>query len=133
MTILIPLLIVVIIIGALTGGKSLGGVVKKGCGFLAFIVSLTIVVIAILFAISASENTPNTNEEGTSSSASAYFIVAQDCATYTKPNIESDVSGGLDIGDAFFIENVDKFNYFYEIADESGKKAFVRKECLIRK
>ena len=133
MTILIPVLIVAIILGAILGGKSFGGVVSKGCGFLAFIVSLTIVIIALIYAFSGSEETPNNIEEVTSGAASGYFIVKQDCEIYTKPNIESDVSGQLVIGDEYLIENVDRFNFFYRISDDSGENSYVRKECLNKK
>lgn len=131
MEILVPLLIVVIILGALLGGKSFGGTVRKGCGFLILIIIIAIGVI--FYAWSESKKAPNNKEATSSSIDSAYFIVKQGCQTYTKPNIESDISGNLEVGKEFLVENVNKFNFFYEVTDENAKISYVRKECLIRK
>lgn len=130
---LLPVLIVVIILGALLGGKSFGGVVRKGCGFLVLILVVILTIGVIIYSQSDSQEEPETKEAIKAGNRSTYFIVLQDCQTYTKPNIESTVSGGLDIGDEFFVENVDKFNYFYEISDGNGISTYVRKECLIEK
>jgi len=116
MEILIPLLIVLIIIGALLGGKSFGGTIRKGCGFLIFLLILG-AVIGVLW----------TDDD------SANFFASENCQIYSKPNIESDTSGNLEIGKEFFVDDINKFNYFYEITDENEKKVFVRKECLKRK
>ncbi|MDC9721570.1 MAG: hypothetical protein PSN34_02195 [Urechidicola sp.] len=116
MEILIPLLIVLIIIGSLLGGKSFGGTIRKGCGFVIFLLILA-VAIGLFW----------TNDD------SVNFSASKNCQIYTKPNIESDTSGVLEIGKEFFVEDIDKFDYFYEITDENEKTVFVRKECLTRK
>jgi hypothetical protein len=128
---LIVFLIVIIILGALLGGKSFGGTVRIGCGF--FILLVIIALGIFFYSQSESNNAPNKKEAVSSSEASAYFIVKQDCQTYTKPNIKSDISGHLEIGKELLVENVNKFNYFYELLDENGKSSYVRKECLIKK
>lgn len=79
------------------------------------------------------KKTPEYQEEILESDNSANFLVKENCQPFVKPNIESDVSGNLEIGQEFFVEDIDKFNYFYEITAKSGKKAFVRKEYLKRK
>jgi uncharacterized protein YgiM (DUF1202 family) len=79
---------------------------------------------------SESTSDPDSKEAVSSSNATSYFTVKQDCQTYTKPDIESDISGHLELGEELLIENVNKFNYFYELTDENGKNSYVRKECL---
>ena len=132
MEILIPLLIVVIILGALLGGKSFGGTVRKGCGFILLVI-IIVAIGVIFYSQSESKKAPNNKEAVSSSNASAYFIVKQDCQTYTKPNIKSDISGHLEVGKELLVENINKFNYFYEVSDENGKNSYIRKECLIKK
>ena len=130
MEILIPLLIVVIILGALLGGKSFGGTVRKGCGFIILLIVIIATIGVFFYWWSESQKAPNNKEVVLSSNASGYFIVKQDCQTYTKPNIKSDILGYLEEGKEILIENVNKFKYFYEVSDENGKNSFVRKECL---
>lgn len=48
MEILVPLLIIVIIIGAFLGGNSLGSTIRKGCGCLILLVIIAIAT-GILF------------------------------------------------------------------------------------
>jgi uncharacterized protein YpmB len=133
MEILIPLLIVIIILGAILGGKSFGGTVRKGCGFIILLIIIIVALGVIFYSESESKNSPNNKEAASSSNASAYFIVKQDCQTYTKPNIKSNISGHLEVGKELLVKNVNKFNYFYEVSDEKGKNSYVRKECLIIK
>ena len=133
MEILVPLLIVVIIIGALLGGKSFGGTVRKGCGFFILLVIIIVAIGVIFYSQPESKKAPNSKEAVSSSNASAYFIVKQNCQTYAKPNIKSDISGHLEVGKELLVENVNKFNYFYEVSDENGKNSYVRKGCLIKK
>jgi len=128
---LIVFLIVIIILGALLGGKSFGSTVRIGCGF--FILLVVIAIGVIFYLRSESKTVPNNNDAVSSSVVSAYFIVKQDCQTYTKPNIKSDSSEHLEIGKEFSVENTNKFNYFYEVTDENAEKSYVRKECLIKK
>ena len=126
---LIVFLIIIIILGALLGGKSFGDTIRIGCGFF---ILLVIIATGVFFCSrSESNNAPNIKEAVSSSVVSAYFIVKQDCQTYTKPNIKSDISGHLEVGKELLVENVNKFNYFYEVSDENGKNSYVRKECLI--
>lgn len=127
---ILVLLAVVVIIGALLGGKSFGGTVRKGCGFLIMLLIFGIIAIGIFYssrtnpedqeAISATENSPN-------------YIATENCVTYSKPDIESVSSGYLEKDKDYFVENSDKFKYFYEITFQNNAKLFVRKECLARK
>ena len=130
---LIPLLIIAIIIGALLGGKSFGGTLRKGCGFLILLVIIIVTIGVIFYSLSESKKFPHNKEAVSSSTTPAYFIVKHYCKTYTKPNIKSDISGYLEEGKELFIENINKFNYFYEVSDENGRNSYVRKECLIKK
>jgi hypothetical protein len=130
---LLTLLIVVIILGALLGGKSFGGTVRKGCGFLILVVIIIIAISVFFYWQSESKKDPNNKEAVSSSNVPAYFIVKQDCQTYTEPDIKSDISGHVEVGKELLVENINKFNYFYELSDEDGKKSYVRKECLIKK
>ena len=127
---ILVLLAVVLIIGALLGGKSFGGTVRKGCGFLIILFVLGIIVIGIFYysktdtedqeSIPTIENSPN-------------YIATENCATYSKPDIESTSEGSLQIGKDYFVEDSNKYKYFYEINFQNGEKLFVRKECLGRK
>lgn len=130
MEIVITLLIIAIILGALLGGKSFGGTVKKGCGFLISLVIIIVTIGLIFYSLPDSTKSPNDKEEVSPSNASAYFIVKKNCQTYIKPNIESDPSGHLEVGKELFVENIKKFNYFYELSDENGKIEYARKVCL---
>jgi uncharacterized protein YpmB len=128
MEFLIVLLVIAIIIGAIFGGKSFGGTVRIGCGFIIMIVIIIAVLGAVIYAVSEYNDASN-NTEAVSSSPT-YFIVKQDCQTYTKPDIESDISGQLEKGEEILVKNANKFKYFYEVTDEIGKTSYVRKECL---
>lgn len=124
---ILVLLAVVLILGALLGGKSFGGTVRKGCGFLIMLLILGIIAIGIFNysrtdtedkdAISTTENSTN-------------FIVKENCTTYSKPDIESTSEGSLERGEDYFVENSSKFKYFYEITSKNGEKLFVMKGCL---
>ena len=132
---ILVLLAVVVIIGALLGGKSLGGTIRKGCGFFILLLILGIVAVGILQYLSAdSENTQDEEKDLISTPYnSPNFIAKENCNTYPEPNIESGSSGNLEIGKDYFVKDSNKFNYFYEITLEKGGKLFVRKECLKRK
>ncbi|MDR5589011.1 hypothetical protein ACWBC2_06155 [Salegentibacter agarivorans] len=127
---ILVLLAVVLIIGALLGGKSFGGTVRKGCGFLIILLVLGIIVIGIFYysktdtedqeSIPTLENSPN-------------YIATENCATYSKPDIESTSEGSLETGNNYLVEDSSKFKYFYEITFKNGEKLFVRQECLERK
>jgi hypothetical protein len=130
---LIPLLIVVIIVGAILGGKSFGETISKGCGCLTLLAIIIAVIIVVLYSWPESETAPNNIDANSTSNSSVYFIVKQNCETYTKPDINSEVSGQLEIGQVFIVENVSRFNYFYELSDQDAEKSYVRKECLIVK
>lgn len=126
---LLVFFIIVVIIGALLGGKSFGGTIRKGCGFF-----VMLVIIAIAMSVYSSridlENGPENQEVSSTVDKSARFVVKENCQTYTQPNIKSDSSGNLENGRDLFVEDINKFDYFYEITNGNGKKEFVRKECL---
>lgn len=124
---ILVLLTVVVIIGALLGGKSFGGTVRKGCGFLIMLLIIGIVAIGIFYyskTNSEDQETISTIENLTN------FVAKENCDTYIKPNIESASGGSLEIGKDYFVEDRNKFNFFYEITINNGEKLFVRKECL---
>lgn len=124
------LLGVVVIIGALLGGKSFGGTVRKGCGFLIMLLILGVIAIAIFYY----SRTDTEDQEAISTTEnSANYIAKENCSTYSKPDIESTSEGSLEIGEDYFVEDNNKFNYFYEITSQNGEKLFVMKECLERK
>ncbi|MCD6542957.1 MAG: SH3 domain-containing protein [Flavobacteriaceae bacterium] len=127
------ILIVIIIFGALIGGKNLGDTVRKGCGCFVFL--LIIIIGAIIYTINISEkkNDSTHHEKVLKSYDHAYFIVKQNCATYTKPNKNSKISGYLEAEEELYIENVNKFNYFYEVIEDNGKKSYILKGCLRKK
>jgi hypothetical protein len=50
---IVALLIVIIILGALAGGNSFGGTVRKGCGCLAAIVVVLLVLALVTGVLSA--------------------------------------------------------------------------------
>jgi uncharacterized protein YpmB len=130
MEFLIVLLIIVIILGAILGGKSFGGTVRIGCGFLVILLIIMVIIGVILYSNSDSKRVPDNKEAVSSSNTTAYFIVKQNCQTYEKPNIESDITGQLEEGEEILVENVNKFKYFYEVSNENGENRYVRKECL---
>jgi len=127
MTLLITLFIIVIILGALLGGKSFGGTIRTGCGV--FSLLLMILIGAIYYAASASQQERRDTE--TVSSGTSVFRVKEDCETYTKPTIDSDIAGYLVKGDEVFIENPDQFNYFYALV-KNGQTVYIRKACLTK-
>ena len=133
MEILVPLLIAIIIFGALVGGKSFGGTIRKGCSFLVLLVILILAIGLFFYPWGCSDKNPDNQEAVTTTDGSAYFIVKKDCQSYAKPNIESDKLEYIEKGKELFIENVHKYNYFYEISEEDGTISYVRKECLARK
>lgn len=124
-------MVVIIIIGALLGGKSFGETVRKGCGFLMLLV---IIAIGIFFYSRTDlKKTPEDQEVISTVDNSVHFVVKENCQTYIKPNIESASSRNLEMGKDYFVEDINKFNYFYEITNKNGKKLFIREECLKRK
>ena len=68
---LIPLLIIIIIIGAILGGKSFGDTVRKGCGFL-----IILLIIAFVIILIAPWNSKRKNNQETINSTyvSAYLL-----------------------------------------------------------
>jgi hypothetical protein len=133
MEILVPLLIIVIIVGAILGGKSFGGTIRKGCGFLVVIIVLILAIVFILYTRTELKEDSTNQKEVSITHESAYFYVNQDCQAYTKPNIESDTSEYLNLGTELFVENVNKFIYFFEVINENEDKIYIRKEFLTKK
>jgi len=127
------LLIVIIIFGALLGGKNLGDTVRKGCGCFIFLLIIIIGVIIYTISISEKDNDSKPQEKVLTSYGQAYFIVKQNCETYTKPNKKSKISGYLEAGDEIYIEHINKFNYFYEVKEDNGQKSYILKGYLKRK
>ena len=127
---ILVLLAVVVIIGALLGGKSFGGTVRKGCGVLILLLIIGIIVIGIFYY----SKTDIENQESIPTlENSPHYIATENCATYSKPDIESTSEGSLESGKDYFVKDYNKFKYFYEITFQDGEKLFVRKECLERK
>lgn len=127
MELFVIILIVVVIIGALLGGRSFGGTIRKGCGFIVFLFLIIIGASLYLYWIN---NDPAPSEEVSPIIKSGYFIVKQNCGTYEKPNIDSEISGYLETGQELYIKNINKYKYFYEFNKEDGKKSYVLKDHL---
>ena len=127
---IVVLLAVVLILGALLGGKSFGGTVRKGCGFLIMLLIIGIIVIGIFYY-----SKPDTENQESSPTLenSPNYIAIENCITYNKPDIESTSEGSLETGNDYLVEDSSKFKYFYEITFKNGEKLFVRQECLERK
>ncbi|MFC2080351.1 SH3 domain-containing protein [Bacteroidota bacterium] len=130
---LVPLIIIVIIAGAILGGKTFGGTIRKGCGFLVVLVLLIIAIVYVLYALPKLKEDFSNQKENSTVQESGYFFVNQDCQTYTKPDIKSDTLGSLKTGTELFVKNINQFNYFYKVTNEDGKKVYVRKESLTKK
>lgn len=127
---LLVFLVIIIILGALLGGKSFGDTIRKGCGcslFLVILMFALLIITGIFLAVGTKTHHKITPFEQT------YFIAKQDCETYTKPDIKSDTTGYLRVGEELTVENTNLFNYFYKITDKKGKSSYVRKECLVKK
>ena len=130
---LLVLLIIVLIVGAILGGNSFGGTIRKGCGFLLLLVMILLFVGIIALLVTSSNSTSSSQEEFSVDGNSAHFTAIDNCVFYSKPNIESDTLGALEIGSVFFVEEVERFKYFYTITDEDENRVYVRKNCLERK
>ena len=133
------LLIVIVIFGALAGGESFGDTIRKGfnkgCGCLATILIIIVIfIIAVTIFYTSDTKKDSTPKETVSSSNDyAYFIIKKDCATYTKPDKSSEISEYLKAGQELYIENLNKFNYFYEVKWPNGRKSYILKGNLRRK
>lgn len=116
--------------------KNTSGKTKRRFG----VITLLIIIFSSIGTILYFQSKPGFQPESSSvilkkkaassSSPTNYFIVKEDCPTYTKPNIESSISGYLVIGNEIHVENVNKYKYFYQVPDKNGKKRYVKKECL---
>lgn len=127
---LLVILIIVIIVGALLGGKSFGGTIRKGCGFFALILGILIVAFLLFGLLETS--TSDSQQEKSTEEYSARFTAIDDCPIYSKPDIKSDSLGVLEVGQEFFVKEVHRFKYFYTITDENENHVYVRKKCLER-
>lgn len=112
---------IIILLGALIGGKHFGDTVRKGFG--CFVLLLVVLIGILIFNFSQTNEDSPPKEEFSSSKDYAYFIVKHNCETYTKPNKNSEISGYLDAGQEIYIENMNKFNYFYEVNEDNGRKS----------
>ncbi len=131
MEVLVVFLIIIIIIGAILGGRSFGGTIRAGCGFF---IALLILIIGYWLFIASPETNEDSAEEAVSSRIdNGYFIVKRNCETYTKPNKDSEISGYVEAGQEMYIENLNKYNYFYELKGDDGTKSYILKENLIKK
>ncbi len=104
-----------------------------GCGFIALAAFVLVVLGLIIFWLPGLNDSAENREAVPTRNVSAYFIVKEDCPTYTKPDIRSDTAGSLEAGKELFIKNINKFIYFYEVIGEDAGKSYVRKKCLGRK
>ena len=128
MEIFVTLLVVILILGALIGGKSLGGIIRKGLGCLVLLLLISIGIL--VFTKSSTKKDAIPQEVDSWSKEHGYFTVKEDCETYTKPDKDSEISGYLKAGHELHIEHVDKFNYFYEVKQDGGRISYVLKENL---
>lgn len=132
MEIFIIILIVIIILGALIGGKNLGDTVRKGCGCIVLLL-IIILIGGIIYSTSGPNEDSTPQEAILSSNDYAYFIVKQNCETYIKPNKNSEISGYFEAGQELYIKNMNKFNYFYEVNEDNGRKSYILKDNLRKK
>ncbi len=132
MDIFIIILIVIIILGALIGGKNLGDTVRKGCGCIILIL-IILLIGGIIYSTSGTKNDSTSQEAVSSSNDYAYYIVKHNCETYIKPNKNSEISGYLEAGQELYIEKINKFNYFYEVNEDNGRKSYILKDNLRKK
>lgn len=121
------LLIIIIIVGALLGGRYLGDIIRKGCGCLVILLWI-LIFIAIANYVYDWKN----SADSASGIEYGYFVVKEDCEIYTKPNIESEIAGYLQAGQELNIDNINKYNYFYEVKGTDGRKSYVLKGRLRR-
>jgi outer membrane protein assembly factor BamE (lipoprotein component of BamABCDE complex) len=125
---IIFLLIVIIIFGALLGGKTFGGTVRKGC-------SLLLAVLLVLFGAYFFLNS-NAEEDSTHSDTiptiieKSNYISKHKCALYEKADINSEVIRYIEEGEYFNVRDKDKFNYFYEVFDDDLGHCYILKDDL---
>lgn len=119
--------------------KRSGGRTKSKFGVIILYLIIILSIGAILYFQPESNiqnesiNTPVKKEGASSGIASGYFIVKENCPTYTKANIKSSISGYLVAGNEIFVTNINQFKYFYPITDKNGRMRYVKKECLRNK
>ncbi len=114
----------------------------KGKNMLAIITLLIIIfssIGAILYFQSETSfqqdsfNAIQNNKPISTMNAANSFIAQEGCPTYSKPNIKSSIIGYLVPGNEVLVKDANQFKYFYQIPNKSGKKRYVRKECLEKK
>lgn len=129
-------LVIIIIIGALLGGKTFGETLKKGCGFIFIMIILLALGIGLLFYYYKVSDKAVENENhktNLSTDNSTYFIAQKNCRAYQKPDIQSKIIDSIEIGEDFFVKETNKFIYFYKVEDAEGKILHIQKECLKKK
>ena len=128
MEIIIFLLIVIIMFGALLGGKGFGDTVRKGCGFL--ILLLIVLIGAYLVFTSNTKEKPSNPDTASTLADKPNYISKNKCALFKKPDINSEVLRHIEEGEYFNIRDKNKFNYFYEIVDNDLGKCYILKDNL---
>jgi uncharacterized protein YgiM (DUF1202 family) len=95
--------------------KKVFNLIKKGIEFFIIVIFLSMIYNYISSIFSKDESN---------------FSATKNCQTYSKPNIKSNTLEKVNIGDKFIVEDVDKYQYFYQIKDMDDSRVFIRKECL---
>lgn len=118
---LVFLLIIILFIGAILGGKSFGDTFRKGCGCGIVLFILTILMIMFFMSNPFQVQEINQNETNT------YFHVKSDCNIYAKPDKNSEIIDYAFAGDKVYILKPNKYNYFYELENEDESKGYILK------
>ena len=124
----VVLFIVILIIGALLGGKNLGDTFRKGCG--CFVILILLLVFGSIYFFS---NYYHTNENKEITEQKLSYTLTSDSDVYLKPDINSEVIGYAFEGEEFEVSEPQKFNYFYEVKLENGQNAYLLKDHFGKK
>jgi hypothetical protein len=124
------LLVIVVLIGALLGGESFGGTIRKGCGFL-FLVGIGLIVLSLFTCPRLNmDDAGETDTKYQVPASSERFLVQQSSPLYSKPDVQSDTMAVLRIGDEVVVPDPDRYTYFYWMHTAAGLDGYVRKDCL---
>jgi hypothetical protein len=130
---LVGILIVIVILGALLGGKGFGSVVRRGCGFVLLLIigAVVIIFIGVWYDQSATiTEPPGSNRNSLSTDNGAYFQAKETCPIYSKPDIDSDTLDFLKFDSQIWVENPDRYKYFYTLIENNQDVGYVRKGCF---
>ncbi len=123
---LITFLALIVIVGALVGGKSLGGTIRLGCLTISALTIGLLILVAIMS--NGSEEIPENEKENQSSPA--LLMAIDTCQSYSQPDINSAPKGKIQPETQFEVSNPLRYKYFYKITTSIGETVYVQKSCL---